>query len=80
MINTKIIIKNKLKEIISELKKFKVQTKLVLAYMNRNECKIVHSSAKLITTDSDIDKVFKSMHQRITTKINMLVKIGLSWM
>ena len=62
------------------MKKFKVQTKLVLAYMNRNECKIVHSSAKLITSDSDIDEVFKSMHQSIMTEIIMLVKIGLSWM
>ena len=51
------------------MKKFKVQTKLVLAYMNRNECKIVHSSAKLITSDSDIDEVFKSMHQSIMTKV-----------
>ena len=62
------------------MKKFKVQTKLVLAYMNKNECKIVHSSAKLITSDSDIDEVFKSMHQSIMTKVIMLVKIGLSWM
>ena len=62
------------------MKKFKVQTKLVLAYMNKNECKIVHSSAKLITSDSDIDEVFKSMHQSIMTEIIMLVKIGLSWM
>ena len=62
------------------MKKFKVQTKLVLAYMNRNECKIVHSSAKLITSDSDIDEVFKSMHQSIMTEIIMLVKTGLSWM
>ena len=51
------------------MKKFKVQTKLVLAYMNKNECKIVHSSAKLITSDSDIDEVFKSMHQSIMTKV-----------
>ena len=62
------------------MKKFKVQTKLVLAYMNKNECKIVHSSAKLITSDSDIDEVFKSMHQSIMTKVIMLAKIGLSWM
>ena len=62
------------------MKKFKVQTKLVLAYMNKNECKIVHSSAKLITSDSDIDEVFKSMHQSIMTEIIMLVKTGLSWM
>ena len=32
LINTKQIIKNKLKELLSELKKFKVQTILVLKY------------------------------------------------
>ena len=63
------MIKNKLKELLSELKKFKVQTILVLDYKKRNDRKIFHSSAKLIASDSDIDEAFKSMHQSIMTKI-----------
>ena len=58
LINTKTVIKNKLK----------VQTILVLGYKN-NDFKIFHSSTKPIASDSDIDKVFKSMHQSIMTKI-----------
>ena len=69
LINTKPMIKNKLKELLSELKKFKVQTILVLDYKKRNDRKIFHSSAKLIASDSDIDEAFKSMHQSIMTKI-----------
>ena len=56
------IIKNKLQELQNELKEFKVQTILVLEYKHRNDCKIFHSSTKPITTDSDIDETFKSMH------------------
>ena len=67
VINTKPVIKNKLKELLSELKKFQVQT--VLDYKERNDCKIFHSSTKLIATDSDIDEAFKSMHQSIMEKI-----------
>ena len=63
------MIKNKLKELLNELKKFKVQTILVLDYKKRNDRKIFHSSAKLIASDSDIDEAFKSMHQSIMTKI-----------
>ena len=63
------MIKNKLKELLSELKKFKVQTILVLDYKKRNDSKISHSSAKIIASDSDIDEAFKSMHQSIMTKI-----------
>ena len=47
LINTKPLIKDKLKELLNELKKFKVQTILVLDYKKRNDCKIFHSSAKL---------------------------------
>ena len=72
LINTKPMIKNKLKELLSELKKFKVQTILVLDYKKRNDRKIFHSSAKLIASDSDIDEAFKSMHQSIMTKIKKL--------
>ena len=63
------MIKNKLKELLSELKKFKVQAILVLDYKKRNDSKIFHSSAKIIASDSDIDEAFKSMHQSIMTKI-----------
>ena len=68
LINTKPMIKNKLKELLSELKKFKVQTILVLEYKKRNY-KIFHSSAKLIASDSEIEGTFKSMNQSIMTKI-----------
>ena len=69
LINTKPVIKNKLKELLSELKKFKVPAILVLDYKKRNDSKIFHSSAKLIASDSDIDEAFKSMHRTIMTKI-----------
>ena len=50
---------------------FKVQTILFLDYKKRNDRKIFHSSVKLIASDSDIEKAFKSMHQSITTKIKI---------
>ena len=56
------MIKNKLKELLSKLKKFKLQTKLALNYEKRNDC------AKLIASDSDINEAFKSMHQSIMKK------------
>ena len=62
-------IKNKLKQLLSELKKFKVQTILVLVYKKRNDRKIFHWSVKLIASDSDIDEAFISMHQSIMTRI-----------
>ena len=65
--NTKPVIKSQLKELLSELKKFKVHTVLVLDY--RNGRKIFHSSTKLTASDSDTDEAFKSMHQSIMTKI-----------
>ena len=67
LINTKPVIK-KLK-VLSELKKLKVQTILVLDYKKRSDCKIFHSSAKLIASDSDINEAFKSRHRSIITKI-----------
>ena len=69
LINTEPVIKNKLKELLSELKKFKVQTILVLDYKKRNDHKIFHSRTKLTAINSDIDEAFKSMHQSIMTKI-----------
>ena len=44
-INTKPIIKNKIKSFLSELKKFKVQTILVTEYKKRNDLKIFQLSA-----------------------------------
>ena len=63
------MIKNKLKELLSELKKFKVQTILALDYKKRNDHKIFHLNAKLIASDSDIYEAFKFMHQIIMIKI-----------
>ena len=37
LINTKLMIKNKLKEVLSDVKKFNAQTKLVLEYKKRND-------------------------------------------
>ena len=71
-INTKSVIKNKLKSLLNELKKFKVQKILVLDYKKINDCKIFHSSPKLIASDSDIDEAIKSMHQSIMTKIKKM--------
>ena len=81
LINTKPVIKNKLKELISELKKFKGQTILAIEYKKKNDRKIFHPSVKLIASDSDVDEAFKSMHQSIMTKIKILLaKIVLSYM
>ena len=69
LINTKPMIKNKLKEFLSKLKKLKIHAILVLDYKKRYDCNIFHSSTKLIASDSGIDESFKSMHQSIMTKI-----------
>ena len=59
LINTKPMIKNKLKELFSELKKFKLQKILILDYKKRNNREIFHSSLKkLIAKDSDIYEAF----------------------
>ena len=72
LINTKPITKNKLKRLLSQLKKFKVQSIFVFLYKKRNNHKIFHSSERLIASYSYIDKAFKFMNQSI-----LLVKIGL---
>ena len=69
LIDTKPLIKNKLKELLIEWKKFEVKAVLVVDYKKRNEHKILHSSTKLIASDSDIDEAFKSMQQSIMRKI-----------
>ena len=69
VINTKPMIKNKLKEFLSKLKKSKIQAILPLEHKKRNDGKNFHLSVKLIARDSDVDKAIKSMHQSIMTKI-----------
>ena len=54
---------------LNVLKKFKVQTILVLEYKKRIDRKIFHSIVKLIDSDSDIAEAFKSMDQSMMTKI-----------
>ena len=51
LINTKPVIKNKLKELLSELEKFKVRAILALDYKKRNDRKIFHPSTKLIANN-----------------------------
>ena len=68
LINTKPMIKRKLKELSSGLKKPRVQA-IFSEYKKRNDGKILHSSAKLIASESDIAEAFKYMHQIIETKI-----------
>ena len=41
----------------------------VLYHKKGNNHKIIHSSAKVIVIDSDIDELIKCMHQRIMKKI-----------
>ena len=59
LINTKPMIKRKLKELLSKLSNFKVQTILVLDYNKSNDRKIFLSSPKLIAKDLGIDEAFK---------------------
>ena len=80
LISPKPVIKNKLKELLSDLKKFKVEKELVLVYKKRNDQKIFHSGTKLIASDLENIKAFKFMQQSIMTKIkNMLEKIGCNY-
>ena len=69
LINPKPMIKNKIKKLTNDLKKFKHQTIIVLEYKQRYNCKIFHSSTKLMASYSDINDKFISMHQSIMTKI-----------
>ena len=74
LINTKQEIKNKLKEFLSELNRFKLQKNLILDYKKKNDPKIFNSiETKLIASNSDIDEVFRSMHQSTMTKIKKYI-------
>ena len=42
------MIKNNIKELLSELKKFKFQAEPILEYKKRNDCKTFHWSANII--------------------------------
>ena len=72
LINTKPMIKSKLKVLLSELKKHKVQTILFLEYKKRIDCKIFHWNAKIISSESDIAEAFNYMYQIIETKIKKI--------
>ena len=69
LLNTKAIIKYKLKELINELKKFRVYSILILEYKKRNYHETFESTTKRVASDSETDEAFKSMHQKILMKI-----------
>ena len=56
LINTNSIIKNELKELLSDLKKFKIQSKLVLQYKKKMIVKFFYSSVKLIAMNQTLMK------------------------
>ena len=62
MITTKTMIKNKLQELLSELKNFKISAVIFVEYKKRNDCEVFYSTVKLIASYSDIEEAFKSMH------------------
>ena len=64
----KLLVK-KIKRLVKWVEKFKSESILALKYKERNDHKMVHSSANLIASDSDIDETFKPMHQSIMTKV-----------
>ena len=68
LLNIELVVKNKLKGLLNELKKFKVQTNLFLDYKKRDNSQIFYSCIKIIASDLDIDEAFKSMHQSVITK------------
>ena len=69
-LNTKPMIRIKLKELLSDLKKFKAQAILVLEYKKGNNIEIFHLCTVLVVSDSDSHEVFISMLQRVITKKN----------
>ena len=62
------MVKNKLKGLLNELKKFKVQRTLFLDYKKRDDSQVFYSCIKIIASDLDIDEAIKSMHQSVITK------------
>ena len=51
------------KELLNELKMFKVQAVLVLNYKKINDSQIFHSYTKIIASNLYTDKVFKFVHE-----------------
>ena len=76
LINTNIVVKNKLKELLGESKNLKAQNILVLEYKkiydHKSMCKIFNSSTKLFVHDSGVDKEFRSIHESAMNKIKRL--------
>ena len=81
MVNTKPVITNKIGDLLGKLEKFKAQIILVLYHKkiedHKSMRKIFHSSVKLISEDSNIDKAFRSMHQSVMTKVKS--SVGKNW-
>ena len=63
------MIKRKLKELWSELEKFKIQAMLLLDHKKRSDWKIFHPSTEITASNSDNDEAFISMHESSMTKI-----------
>ena len=61
--------KYKFNELLSGLKKFKVQKILFLEYKKRNDREMFHSSNNLVASDSNINESLISLHQIIVAKI-----------
>ena len=58
LINTKLVIKNRLNELLSELKIFKSPDNV----SRRIDHKVFHSTSKLIVSDPDNDEAFRFIH------------------
>ena len=58
------MIKNKLKILLSELKKSKVQTILVFEYKNGNDHKNFHSCTQLMTLMKHLSPCIKALSQK----------------
>lgn len=69
LFSTTPIIKDNFKKLSNDLKKFKIQSVLVLKYKKGNIRKVFYSSVKIIDSDSNIDEALKSIHQSLAKKI-----------
>ena len=64
------MIKNELKELLSQLIKVEAQTKIFTEYKNGNDRKIF-SIFRLTASDSEIDEAFIGMYQSVMKKIKI---------
>ena len=69
LITPKTMTKYKFNELLSGLKKFRVQKILFLEYKKRNDREMFHSSNNLVASDSNINESLISLHQIIVAKI-----------